>query len=111
MSVPDTVYVADQSTIADGLGLQETGGIADDDQQLVKFHGLYLQDEFEVKRLTLKLGVRAEHWEHFSTTGFSIFAFDWTLAPRLSAAYDITGNGRHKASAYWGTTTTRSAWT
>lgn len=71
------------------------------DQQ-VRGNGLYLQDEFEVKRLTLNLGVRAEHWEHFSTTGFSIFAFDWTLAPRLSAAYDITGDGRHKASAYWG---------
>ena len=36
-------------------------------------------------------------WNHFSTTGFSIFKFDWTLAPRLSAAYDLTGDGSQKA--------------
>ena len=38
-----------RGTIADGLGLQETGGIADDDQQLVKFHGLYLQDDRDLR--------------------------------------------------------------
>ena len=54
----------------------------------------FVQDEFTLGRLTLNLGLRAERWEHFSTTGDSIFTFDWTLAPRLSAAYDLHGR-RH----------------
>lgn len=71
------------------------------DQQ-VRANSLFAQDEFDFNRLTFNVGLRAEHWEHFSTTGFSIFAFDWTLAPRVSAAYDIKGDGTQKASAYWG---------
>lgn len=70
--------------------------------QKVRGHSFFLQDEREFNRLTLNIGLRAEHWEHFSTTNFSIFAFDWTLAPRLTAAYDVTGDGRQKLSAYWG---------
>ena len=41
-------------------------------------------------------------WEHFATTGENIYTFPWAFAPRLSAAYDVLGDGRHKASAYWG---------
>lgn len=62
----------------------------------------YLQDEWTFKRLTLNLGVRTERWEHFATTGENIYTFDWAIAPRLSAAFDVLGNGRHKAAAYWG---------
>ena len=53
-------------------------------------------------RLTLNVGLRTERWEHFDTTGENIFTFPWEFAPRLSASYDILGNGRHKASAFWG---------
>src|ERR1700690_2184820 len=34
-----------RGTIAEGLTIPETGAIADDDQQLTKFHGIYLQDD------------------------------------------------------------------
>ncbi len=71
------------------------------DQQL-RANNFYLQDEFALGRFTFNLGVRAESWEHFSTTGFSIFKFDTTWAPRLSAVYDLRGDGSQKASAYWG---------
>ncbi|MGE3273644.1 MAG: carboxypeptidase regulatory-like domain-containing protein [Vicinamibacterales bacterium] len=63
---------------------------------------LYAQDEWQMNRLTLNVGVRAERWEHFATTGENIFTFDWELAPRLSATFDVLGNGRHAASIYWG---------
>ncbi len=53
-------------------------------------------------RIALNVGLRAEVWEHFSTTNQSIFKFDTTWAPRLSAVYDLKGDGSQKASAYWG---------
>ena len=62
----------------------------------------FAQDEWTFNRLTLNLGVRTEQWKHYATTGDEIYTFDWAWAPRLSAVYDVLGNGRHKASAYWG---------
>ena len=61
-----------------------------------------MQDECTFNRLTLNLGVRTERWEHFATTGENIYTFPWEFAPRLSAAYDVLGDGKHKASAFWG---------
>lgn len=62
----------------------------------------FVQDEISFNKLTLNLGVRAERWEHFATTGENIYTFPWEFAPRLSAAYDLLGDGRHKVSAFWG---------
>ncbi|MGE0864229.1 MAG: carboxypeptidase regulatory-like domain-containing protein [Vicinamibacterales bacterium] len=62
----------------------------------------FIQDEMTFNRLTLNLGVRTERWEHFATTGENIYTFPWEFAPRLSAAYDVMGDGRHKLSAFWG---------
>ena len=63
---------------------------------------VFAQDSFDVGRLTVNVGVRTERWEHFATTGDSIVKFDWAFGPRLSAVYDLFGNGKQKASAYWG---------
>ncbi len=38
-----------RGTIAEGLTRPETGAIADDDQQLTKFHGIYLQDDRDLR--------------------------------------------------------------
>jgi hypothetical protein len=63
---------------------------------------LFVQDTFSLNRFTFNLGLRAEQWKHFATTGANIFTFDWELAPRLSATYDVLGDGRQKAFGYWG---------
>jgi hypothetical protein len=63
---------------------------------------LFVQDQWTLNRLSLNLGVRTERWQHYATTGEEIYTFDWAFAPRLSAAYDLLGDGRHKLSAYWG---------
>jgi hypothetical protein len=55
-----------------------------------------------MNRFTFNLGLRAEQWKHFATTGENIFTFDWEVAPRLSAVFDVRGDGRQKLSAYWG---------
>ncbi len=62
----------------------------------------FVQDEVQFGKLTLNLGVRTERWEHFATTGENIYTFPWEFAPRLSAAFDILGDGKHKATAFWG---------
>lgn len=38
-----------RGTIADGLGQVETGAIAEDDTQLIKFHGSYMQDDRDIR--------------------------------------------------------------
>ncbi len=38
-----------RGTIAEGLTQVDTGSIADDDQQLTKFHGIYLQDDRDLR--------------------------------------------------------------
>ena len=72
--------------------------------QNTKSKGLsvFFQDAVRFDRLTLNLGLRAERWEHFATTGENIYTFPWEFAPRLSAVYDVRGDGRQKISGYWG---------
>ena len=62
----------------------------------------FIQDQWTLNRLTLNLGVRTEQWKHYATTDEEIFTFDWAFAPRLSAVFDVLGDGRHKPSAYYG---------
>ena len=38
-----------RGTIADGLTRVETGSLVDDDQQLTKFHGIYVQDDRDLR--------------------------------------------------------------
>ena len=38
-----------RGTIAEGLTRAETGALSDDDQQLTKFHGIYLQDDRDLR--------------------------------------------------------------
>lgn len=79
--------------------LQTTLGPQDTKSRGLTF---FAQDQISLNRLTLNVGVRAEQWKHYATTGEDIYTFEWAWAPRLSAAYDLLGNGRHKASFYYG---------
>ena len=38
-----------RGTLAEGVADEITGAISDDDQQLVKFHGMYLQDDRDLR--------------------------------------------------------------
>ncbi|MCB1033576.1 MAG: TonB-dependent receptor, partial [Acidobacteria bacterium] len=62
----------------------------------------FLQDSWQWNRWSLNLGVRAEQWQHFASTGEEIFTFDWEYAPRISLSYDLKGDGRQRVSAYYG---------
>jgi hypothetical protein len=75
-----------------------------DGEQFTKSRGLsfYGQDSFRFNNFVFNAGLRLERWEHFNTDGDSTYAFPWTWAPRLSAVYDLGGQGRQKISGYWG---------
>jgi hypothetical protein len=63
---------------------------------------LYLQDSYQRNRLTINAGLRAEEWKHVASNGFNIYTFDYDIAPRIGAIYDLTGEGKMKLSAYYG---------
>lgn len=63
----------------------------------------YAQDTVNITdRLVVNAGFRTERFEHFATTGENIFTFDWTFAPRVSAIYDLFGDGKHSLSVFYG---------
>ncbi len=67
-----------RGTIAEGLRDEITGAIVEDDQQLVKFHGMYLQDDRDLRpERTRKKMERA--------FGFMIRVRDHRRLPQLDA--------------------------
>ena len=72
--------------------------------------GLFIQDAWTIgSRLTVNAGIRTEREEVPTySTGTDIpefgikFGFGDKFAPRVGAAYDITGDGRTKVFASWG---------
>jgi hypothetical protein len=69
---------------------------------------MYVQDSWQVNsRLTVNLGLRTER-ERVPTFSPEVqkyaytFGFGDKMAPRLSAAYDVRGDGRVKVAASWG---------
>lgn len=68
----------------------------------IKGQSFYIQDSVTIDDLTLNIGLRAEKWDHYASTGAKIFSFDWDIAHRLSAVYDINGDGESKVWAFVG---------
>jgi hypothetical protein len=68
--------------------------------------GIYIQDKWQpTRRLTLNLGVRTEREvvPSYVEGGLDIkFDFRDKIAPRLGVAYDLTGDGKTKISAFYG---------
>lgn len=67
---------------------------------------LYIQDKWQpFSRLTLNLGVRTEQEDLPAFNGNVTnlkFSFKDKLAPRLGFAYDLTGDGKTRVSAFYG---------
>lgn len=72
--------------------------------QITKERGytLFVQDEFSFSNFSFNVGLHTERWSHLATTGIVVHAFAWTFAPRLSAAWDVRGDGSQKVSVFYG---------
>jgi hypothetical protein len=63
---------------------------------------VFLQDTWQWNRFAVNAGVRAERTDALDSDGNVLFEFDWEYAPRVSVAYDLRGDGRHRLTAYYG---------
>ena len=97
------VFATPNTEAGSGINYARNFQSADGPQDL-RSDGLsfFAQDQFQFGRFTANLGLRAEQWKHFATTGDNIFTFDWEFAPRLALTYDLLGNGRQKLAGFYG---------
>jgi len=66
-----------------------------------KIWGYYALEKFEARRATFNLGARIDHQTARSDVGFTVLN-STKVSPRLSAAWDLTGDGKILMSAGFG---------
>ena len=64
--------------------------------------GGYIQDQWQLGTWTFSPGVRMDTYEYKADSGQSLFKTGANWAPRLGITWDVKGNGRTKAYAYFG---------
>lgn len=68
----------------------------------LKTNGFYLQDQWQIGRLTLSPGIRFDSYKFLADNGAKLFDTKYTAAPRMGLTYDLLGGGRSKVYAYFG---------
>src|SRR5665213_1068804 len=82
-----------RGTIADGLRDEVTGAIVEDDQQLVKFHGMYLQDDRDLRpeRTRKKMEKAFGFMIRVRITGGCVNPTQWLALDRVARDYGNVG--------------------
>lgn len=68
----------------------------------MKFQGGYIQDKWNVGRFTFTPGFRFDQYKFEADNGQVLFKTSYQFAPRVGVIWDVEGDGRTKASAYFG---------
>jgi sulfite reductase (NADPH) hemoprotein beta-component len=78
-----------RGTLAEGLREEVTGAIVEDDQQLVKFHGMYLQDDRDLRgeRSTKKMEKAFAFMLRVRISGGVLTAAQWLQLDRIARDY------------------------
>src|SRR6187551_2744034 len=86
-----------RGSLAEGLREDITGAIAEDDQQLVKFHGMYLQDDRDLRaeRTRKKLEKAFAFMLRVRISGGVLTTAQWRALDRIARVY---GNGTMRAT-------------
>jgi sulfite reductase (NADPH) hemoprotein beta-component len=86
-----------RGTLAEGLTEEITGSIVEDDQQLVKFHGMYLQDDRDLRaeRTRKKLEKAFAFMLRVRISGGVLTTQQWLAIDRIARVY---GNGTMRAT-------------
>src|SRR6185503_3379607 len=86
-----------RGTLAEGLTDEITGAIVEDDQQLVKFHGMYLQDDRDLRaeRTRKKLEKAFAFMLRVRISGGVLTTQQWRALDRVARVY---GNGTMRAT-------------
>src|SRR5438874_3688525 len=86
-----------RGTLAEGLTHEITGGIVEDDQQLIKFHGMYLQDDRDLRgeRTRKKLEKAFAFMLRVRISGGVLTTQQWHALDLVARVY---GNGTMRAT-------------
>ncbi len=78
-----------RGTLAEGLLDQATGGIVEDDQQLVKFHGMYLQDDRDLRpeRMRKKMEKAFAFMIRVRVSGGVLTTAQWLALDKVAREY------------------------
>lgn len=79
--------------------LQVAGGANEKGSESLQY---YIQDTWQYDKWSINAGIRIEDWDFVDSTGNNVGTFDETVAPRISIAYDIKGDGRSSIGLYYG---------
>jgi len=79
--------------------LQTQAGVSNKSSETLHY---YLQDAWQSNRWSVNLGLRAEDTTFIDDAGNDVGTWDTEVAPRLSIAYDINGDGRSSIGLFYG---------
>lgn len=102
-------YLYYRAAVCESLG----GAAGEDCVRLINYNNVggfetiqtafYIQDSWQVTdQFTLNLGVRNETFDNRNLDGDTFVELSNQIAPRIGASYDVFGDGRLEAYAFWG---------
>ncbi len=62
----------------------------------------YIQDSWQHKKWSVNAGIRAQDTTYIDDLGNDVGTWDTEIAPRISIAYDLKGDGRSSLGLYYG---------
>ena len=79
--------------------LQTQAGLSSKSSESTHF---FIQDAWQWKRWSINAGLRVEETTFIADNGDDVGTFDTEVAPRVSLAYDIKGDGRSSIGLFYG---------